>query len=348
MIKTLFDKTKIKNLQLKNRFVRSATWEGLANENSHMNDEIFKVYTDLAKGGVGLIITSYAHICADEQPTRNMLGIYDDSFIGNYKNLTETIHSYNSKIIMQIVYGGSQTSYNTENRLILGPSSIANIKTGVTPKSMDKNDIDSIVNSFAEAAYRCKLSGFDGVQIHGAHGYLLSQFLDPYHNRRTDEYGGCIENRARIIFEVYNAIRKKVGDTYHISIKINSSDFREDGATFSDCMYVVKKLDMLGVDSVEVSGGNFRNFKGESYFKDYASKISSSVNCPIMLVGGNRTVDSMSCILNSTNIEYFSICRPLICEPNLINEFKSNSNYKHKCVNCNQCMKKDKLCILHV
>ncbi|MEG1131972.1 MAG: NADH:flavin oxidoreductase [Romboutsia sp.] len=346
-MKTLFDKTQIKNLKLKNRFVRSATWECLANEDGHMNNQLLNVYKDLAQGGVGLIITSYAHICAEEQPNKKMLGIYDDSFIGDYKNLVEMIHSYDSKIIMQIVYGGSQTSFNTENRLILGPSSVSHLKTGVIPKAMSKNDINYIVDSFAKAAYRCKLSGFDGIQIHGAHGYLLSQFLDPYNNRRTDEYGGCIENRARIIFEVYNAIREKVGTDYHISIKINSSDFREGGATFDDCMYIVKELDNLGIDSIEISGGDFRSFKGESYFKDYASDLADLVNCPIMLVGGNRAFDSMDNILTNTNIEYFSICRPLICEPDLISKFKTNSKYEHKCINCNQCIKKDKLCVLH-
>ncbi len=346
-MRSLFDKTKIKNMSLKNRFIRSATWEGLANYDGHINDELLKVYSDLAKGGVGLIITSYAYITKDEQPNKGMLGIYDDSFINDYKELVDTIHSHGSNIMMQIVYGGSQTSYNTESRVILGPSAIPHLKTSITPKEMSKNDIAYIIESFANAAYRCKLAGFDGVQIHGAHGYLLSQFLDPYHNRRNDEYGGSIKNRSRIIFEIYKAIRFKVGDDYHIGIKINSSDFRESGATFEDCKYVIEKLDKLGIDSVEVSGGDFKSFKGESYFKEYASKLASIVSCPIMLVGGNRSINSMSDILNSTGIEYFSICRPLICEPDLINKFKNNIDYKHKCVCCNHCMKNEKLCIFH-
>lgn len=346
-MKTLFDKTQMKNMSLKNRFIRSATWEGLANSDGHINDDILKVYEDLAKGGVGLIITSYAYITPHEQPNRNMLGIYDDSFIDDYKQLIDTSHSFGSKIMMQIVYGGSQTSYNTENRLILGPSAIPNIKTNVVPKSMSKDDINYIIDSFAQAAYRCKLAGFDGVQIHGAHGYLLSQFLDPYHNKRCDEYGGCIENRSRIIFEIFNAIRKNVGEDFHISIKINCSDFRDDGATFNDCKYVVKRLDDLGIDSVEVSGGEFRSFSGESYFKNYATDLANSVKCPVILVGGNRTIDSMSNILNSTDIRYFSLCRPLICEPDIINKFKVSLDYKPKCINCNQCMKNNKLCALH-
>lgn len=346
-MKTLFDKTKIKNMELKNRFVRSATWEGLANEDGHINEEINKVYEDLAKGDMGLIITSYSYILEDEQPNRNMLGIYDDSFIEDYKHLIDKVHSYDSKIMMQIVYGGSNTSYNVGERTILGPSSIPQINRGTVPCEMSKDDINNVIKAFADAALRCKKAGFDGVQIHGAHGYLLSQFLDPYHNRRCDEYGGSTQNRARLILEVYKAVREKVGKDYHVGIKINCSDFRDSGASFDDCKYVVYELDKLGIDSVEVSGGDFRSFKGESFFKDYASELANNVSCPIMLVGGNKTFKNMESVLNNTNIELFSICRPLICEPDLVSKFMNDVNYKHKCVSCNKCMSTDKLCILH-
>lgn len=346
-MKTLFDKTKIKNMELKNRFVRSATWEGLANEDGHINEEINKVYEDLAKGDMGLIITSYSYILEDEQPNRNMLGIYDDSFIEDYKPLIDKVHSYDSKIMMQIVYGGSNTSYNVGERTILGPSSIPQISRGTVPCEMSKDDINNVIKAFVDAALRCKKAGFDGVQIHGAHGYLLSQFLDPYHNRRNDEYGGSIKNRSRLILEVYKAIREKVGEDYHVGIKINCSDFRDSGASFDDCKYVVYELDKLGIDSVEVSGGDFRSFKGESFFKDYASELANNVSCPIMLVGGNKTFKNMESVLNNTNIELFSICRPLICEPDLVSKFMNDVNYKHKCVGCNKCMSTDKLCILH-
>lgn len=346
-MKSLFDVTKIKNMDLKNRFVRSATWEGLANEDGHTNDDIIKVYEDLARGNVGLIITSYTYILEDEQPNRKMLGIYDDSFINDYKSLINIVHSYGSKIMLQIVYGGSNTGYNVGERKILGPSRIPQINRGTIPDEMSTEDIKTIINAFADAALRCKKSGFDAVQIHGAHGYLLSQFLDPYHNRRTDEYGGSIKNRSRLILEVYNAVRDRVGEDYHVGIKINCSDFRESGTNFEDCKYVVCELDKLGIDSVEVSGGDFRNFKGESFFKDYASSLADVISCPIMLVGGNKTYNIMDNILNTTNIEYFSICRPLICESDLISKFMKDKNYKHKCVGCNKCISTDKLCILH-
>jgi 2,4-dienoyl-CoA reductase-like NADH-dependent reductase (Old Yellow Enzyme family) len=346
-MKTLFDKTSMKNIDLKNRFIRSATWENRALENGSIDENIIDIYSDLADGGVGLIITSYAYITNEEKPNPRMLGIYDDSLIEVYTELVDTVHKKGSKIMMQIVYGGSSTSYNTESRTILGPSSVPNINKGTVPKEMSKDDIKHIVDSFSKAALRCKIAGFDGVQIHGAHGYLLSQFLDPHHNKRTDEYGGSIENRSRIILEVYRAVRNSVGDDYHVGIKINSSDNRDGGATIDDCLYTTKELDKSGIDSIEVSGGGFYNLKGESYFKDDASKVAASVNCPVILVGGNRTVDDMNNILNNTNIEYFSMARPLIREPELINLYKEDNSYKPKCINCGNCMNVEKTCIFN-
>lgn len=346
-MKSLFDQTSVKNMELKNRFVRSATWEGLSDDDGHINKNIMDVYEDLCKGDIGLIITSYAYITKDEKPNFGMLGIYDDSFIDEYSKLVKMVHSYGTKIIMQIVYGGSNTSYDVGSRVIWGPSAIKHLKTGTLPKEMTKEEIKLLINYFTDAALRCKEAGFDGIQIHGAHGYLLSQWLDPYHNRRTDEYGGSIENRARIIIEVYKAIREKVGEDYHISIKINSSDFRDGGANFEDCKYVLTELDKLGIDSAEISGGDFRGFKGEAFFREYAEELSDILSCPVILVGGNRSAKNMNDILNNTNIEYFSMSRPLICEPDLVSKFKNDIEYASKCIGCNQCYKNNKICALH-
>ena len=332
-MKSLFDETEMKNMKLKNRFVRSATWEGLADEKGYPTEEILDTYRKLADGGIGLIITSYAHITKEYPAAKGMLGIYDDSFIDVYKKLTDDVHKRGSAIMMQIVYGGSSSSIKYPNGEVLGPSAIPDLKTGVVPKEMTQEDIDYIVDSFKNAAIRVKKAGFDGVQIHCAHGFLLSKFLDPYHNRRRDRYGGSIEKSARIIIEVYKAIREAVGDDFHIGIKINSTDGRINGADFGVCRYTVDILDRLGLDSAEISGGNFREFKDEeSYYKDYADYISSETNCPILLVGGNRTVKNMNNILNSTDIEYFSLSRPLISEPDLINKYEENNDYIPKCL----------------
>lgn len=366
-MKNLFEKTTLKNINMKNRFIRSALWENLADDKGHMTSELFKVYEELAKGGASTIITGYAFVTKDEQPNPRMMGIYDDSFIQEYKELTDMVHKNDANIIMQLAYGGSQTGLTPPSKVILGPSAIENKVSKVTPKEATKDDIKFLVKSFADAALRVKKSGFDGVQIHVAHGYLLSQFLNPYYNQRTDEYGGSIENRGRIVFEVYEAVREAVGNDYPILVKINSEDCMEGGLTSEDSLYVSQKLAKLGVDAIEVSGGTVSDPSAikdnlffsrtkialgkdrESYFKEYATKLADKVNIPVILVGGNRHLDVMEDILNNTKIEYFSFGRPLTCEPDLINRWISGDTSKPKCVSCNQCFKTyGSRCILNI
>lgn len=177
------------------------------------------VYENLAKGGVGTIITGYAFVREDEQPNPGMMGIYDDSFIEEYKELTNLVHTNKSNIIMQIIYGGFMTSFNVGKRTIWGPSTMECEATGAMAREMSKEEIKLLISDFENAALRAKKACFDGIQIHAAHGYLLSQFLSPYYNKRKDEYGGNIENRGRIIFEIYKAIRVSVGKDFPIFIK---------------------------------------------------------------------------------------------------------------------------------
>lgn len=197
-MKTLFEEAKIGKILVKNRFVRSATWENMTTEDDHLTKKLFDIYGELAKSEVGLIITGYANVVKEEQPNHGMMGIYDDSFIDGYKNLTELVHSFGSKIIMQVAYGGTKTTYNVGKRLIYAPSEIAEKSTNVVGKAMTKEEIVYIENTFADAAKRVKESGFDGVEIHAAHTYLINQFLSPYYNKRTDEYGGSLENRMSL------------------------------------------------------------------------------------------------------------------------------------------------------
>lgn len=339
-MKNLFDEIKIGNMKIKNRFVRSATWENMADEKGHLTDKLFKVYEDLAKGGVGLIITSYCYILKEEKPNAGMIGIYDDSFIQEYKELTEKIHEHGSKIVLQIVYGGSQTRYNTEERVIWGMSATKHKSTGVVPKEISKEEIEILKKAFADAAVRAKKAGFDGVQIHGAHGYFLSQSLSAYYNRRNDEYGGSIENRGRLIIEVYDKVREAVGREYPVMLKINSSDFSEGEATFEECKYVCKALEDKGIDAVEISGGGriwATTIKEEGIYKDYAQEIAEIIDVPVILVGINRSLEFMNEILNSTKISLFSMSRPFLREPHLVNRWISGDKDKSKCISCGKC-----------
>lgn len=350
-MKKLFEKTEIGSMALKNRFVRAATWEWKADDKGHMTDELMKVYEDLAKGGAAAIITGYAFVLEQEQPNPCMMGIYDDSFIDEYRKLTDMVHGYDSKIIMQIVYGGPFTFHNAKERTIWGPSAVEHSVSKVTPKEMTADDISVLVKAFGDAAIRAKNSGFDGVEIHAGHGYLLNLFLQPGYNQRTDSYGGSPENRARIIYEVYDSIRAGVGSDFPVLIKLNCSDFmNERGQTFEDTLAICRKLEEKGIDAIEISGGPV--FKApkpekeakqvdrhgkESYFSGYAAEIAEALDVPVILVGGNRSVKVMDSLLNETGIEYFSLCRPLLSEPDLINKWMENPDYKPRCTSCGKC-----------
>jgi len=349
-MKTLFDETVLGGIKLKNRFIRAATWENMADRQGRMTDKLTKVYEDLAKGGVGLIITGYARVMQDEQPRPGMMGIYDDSFIEEYKNLTEMIHKNGCKIILQIAYGGSNTDYKVKDRKIWGPSAVAHQVYGTVPNEMTKEDIRMLGNAFTSAAERAQASGFDGLEYHASHGYLLSQFLTPFYNKRNDEYGGAIENRARIIYEIYEQSRNRVGSNFPLIIKLHCSDFMEQGFTFEESKIVCQELAKRGIDAIEISGGNFfsppevspvrMNIKSpeeESYFREYAAEIARIVNVPIILVGGNKSFEVMAGILSNSEIEYFSLSRPLLSEPDLINKWKIDSRTKARCMSCNKC-----------
>ena len=366
-MKTLFDETKVSKMNLKNRFIRSAIWEGLADEKGHLTDELINLYEDLAKGGVGTIITGFANVMEFDQPAPNMTGIYDDIFIDEYQRLTSKVHEYDANIIMQIVgpEGGPSaveplvTETTPQEKKVVQAFADAALQvkralerlvTGTTPKEMSKEYIKKVVQAFADAALRVKKTGFDGVQIHAAHGFLLSMFLNPYYNKRTDEYGGSIENRAKIVIESYDAVRQAVGEDFPILVKVNCEDFMEGGLTFEDSLYVCKVLSEMGVDAIEVSGGSYSSREGEgpirgsintkekeSYFKDYAARIAEEVKVPVALVGGNRSLDNMDEILNTTKIEYFSMARPFICEPDLINRWLEGDREPAKCLSCDAC-----------
>jgi 2,4-dienoyl-CoA reductase-like NADH-dependent reductase (Old Yellow Enzyme family) len=349
-MKTLFEQTKLGNISVPNRFVRSATWENLPTKEGYMTEELYKVYETLAKSDIGLIITGYANVVEEEQPNAGMMGIYNDYFIDQYKKLTDIIHSNGSTIIMQIAYGGTKTTYNVGERIILAPSEVPERGTKVSGKPMTKDEIDYIVEAFAEAGRRVKESGFDGVEIHAAHTYLINQFLSPYYNRRTDEYGGSLENRMRFLIEIFTTMREKVGDDFPILVKLTATEFFEGGLSFEETKLICKRLEELGVDGIEVSGnihGQAKAMVGnvfdehaiqeEGYFLEYAKIIAAEVKVPVITVGGFRDINNLEKILNETNINYFALSRPLLAEPGLIKRWKTGNRKPAICIRCSKC-----------
>lgn len=350
-MKQVFEEVKIKNMAVKNRFVRSSTWENMATDSGHLTKPLLDLYETLAKNDVGLIITGYANIVPEEKPNAGMFGIYNDSFIEDYKKLTACVQSYGCKIILQLAYGGTKTTYNVKDRVIYSPSDIPEKSTNITGKPMTLEDIKYITHAFSEAALRAKKSGFDGIEIHAAHTYLINQFLSPYYNKRTDQYGGSLTNRMRFLTEIYEATRQKVGDNFPIIVKLTSTEFFDGGLSFEETKIICKELEKIGVDGLEITGNihgkaekligrEFDGFKiqRDIYFGDYAAEISKIVNLPIIVVGGIKNYYAVEELLNNSNIEFFALSRPLLTEPSLIQRWKNEPFKKNvKCIRCSKC-----------
>lgn len=336
-MKKLLDKTKIGNMTLKNRFICAAM--GDSTDDGHLIKNIFMKYDTLAQGGVGTIITGFTLVDETER-LAPITAIYDDLFIDEFRKLTDIVHSQGANILLQLVFLGSSLYWKIDKqRVVLGPSAVANLTSQVIPKEMDIREIKAVQEKFAKAALRAKKAGFDGIEIHAAHGFLLNQFITPYYNRRNDGYGGSIENRARMLLETYSAIREAVGKDYQVWVKVNSTDGFEDGLTFDDCRYVCKELAKLGSNAIEISG-NWMALSStkEIYFKEEATTIAKENNVVVIVTGGNRDFRQMEQLLNSTNIEYFGMARPFICEPDLVNRYEKEHTEQISCISCNSCL----------
>ncbi len=347
-MKKLLESTTIGNLTLKNRFIRSTIADHAVD--GHLNKEILEKYKNLATGGVGTIITGFALIDgAEKSSSFPMLSMYDDSFIEEYQELTNEVHTHGVNIILQLVYEGSYVMGDVAGRTVLGASAVANLNTKIVPTEMNTSEIKVLQEKFAQAALRGKKAGFNGIEIHAAHGFLLNQFITPYYNHRNDSYGGSIKNRARMLLETYTTIREAVGDNYPIWVKVNSTDGFEGGMTLADCRYVCKELAKLGVDAIEISGNWLPlSPKKETYFKEEAAIIAKENHVAVIVTGGNRDYGQMEQLLNSTAIEYFGMARPFISEPDLVNKFEKEHLLRTECISCNACTNSNNVgkCIL--
>ena len=347
---TLFELSEINGMKLQNRFVRSATWEGLAADDGSCTPRLVDLMVTLAKGGVGLIITSHAYVQKVGQASGGQLGIHNDDMIPGLKEMTAAVHDQNGKIICQLAHAGFFGNAKLSGQTPIAPSAIDGIAEGMR-KEMTAEDIQSVVAAFAAAAHRAKIAGFDGVQIHGAHGYLLSEFISPMFNHRTDEYGGSIENRARLPLAVLQAIREAVGADYPVLIKMNCKEFTDDGLAPEDFIQIGKMLADEGIDAIEVSGGlpvspktrpsqlGINKEEKEAYFQEEARALKKQTYTPIILVGGNRSFHVAEQLVAEGVADYISMSRPLIREPHLINRWKAGDLTKAACVSDNMCFR---------
>jgi 2,4-dienoyl-CoA reductase-like NADH-dependent reductase (Old Yellow Enzyme family) len=252
----LFEPIQLNGPQLKNRLVRSATHEGMADRNGFPTEALFTLYGRLARGGVGLIITGFAFVAENGRGfLPGMNGIHTDAHIAAYRKLTAHVHAAGTAIAMQIVHAGRQTTRETIGMRPLAPSAVKDKAIFVRPQAMSDADIHRVIEDFGQAARRARESGFDAVQIHAAHGFLLNNFLCPHTNRRMDRWGGSVENRMRIIRAVYRRCRELAGADYPLLIKINATDALKKGLTLEESLEMARMMEALGFDAIEVSCG---------------------------------------------------------------------------------------------
>ena len=345
--KSVFDSVALGNITSANRIMRSATWEGMADDDGRVTDRLVEVYRKLGAGGVGTVVTSVSYVLPEGKGMPGMISASDDADIPGLSRIADAIHAGGAKAFLQIAYCGTQSRIGVNERT-WSPSGVAEPSTGSAGHEMSAVEIESLVRAFADAAGRAAAAGFDGVQIHAAHGYLLSQFLSPLQNRRTDGYGGTPENRGRIISEIITLI-KSGNPALTVIIKINGSDQIDGGLTLRDSIEICRMLDLSGIDGTEVSGGvvaagakaairgGIRTADDEGYFFDDASAIADAVGVPVMSVGGYRSPDVMDGKLNGSNVAMFSMSRPFLAESDLVNRWRSGDRAKAKCVSCSRC-----------
>jgi 2,4-dienoyl-CoA reductase-like NADH-dependent reductase (Old Yellow Enzyme family) len=355
----LFQPKKIGDMTVKNRIVRSATYEGMAKDGI-VDERYVDLYRRLAMGEVGLIVGGFAFVKRNGIGTRYQTGIHSDECIPMLRKATEAVHEVDEdvKFVLQIAHCGRQRTGCKEYGEIVAPSAVGYISYGkkedikIVPREMTLAEVEEIARFFVAAAERAKRAGFDGVQLHAAHGYLLSEFLSPYTNRRTDAYGGSTENRVRIILEILDGIRERCGKGWPVLIKLQVDDFLnvEPSLKMPESVEIARTVAEAGIDAIEISGGIYESQiqitsktkintpEDEAYFLPYARRIKKVIGeTPLILVGGIRSLEVAEGTLTKGEADFVSMSRPLIREPDLPKKWRKNLSHKADCISCNRC-----------
>ncbi len=336
----VFSEGRIANLLLKNRLVRAATFMGVSPD-GYFSEKGVAIYKALSEGGVGLIISGHMTVVPPESKGEiyPQTCIYDDRFTPSIRKIANTVHQVGNgcKVFAQINHVGMSDIVDNP----VSPSDVCwpNIKKEL--RVLSTNEVEDIVANFVDAAKRVHEAGFDGVELHCAHGYLLSSFLSPYTNRRTDKYGGSTEKRVNIVREIITQVRKRIGSDFPILVKMNSDDIVEGGIDLDSFPALAKEIAKTGVDAIEVSGSNcirmgLHNPEEQSYFVKYAERLDLDI--PVILTGGNKSVELIENISHEDKVDFFGFARPLIREPDLPNRWLEGRGGKEcTCISCNLC-----------
>lgn len=343
----LFEATTLNGMTLSNRFVRSATWEGLAAPDGAVTPKLIRTMVDLANGKVGLIISGHAFVSPEGRAGNGQLTACDDTFLDGLAAMATAVHDAGGRIALQLAHAGCKANATLSGLPAFGPSE----QPGSACRAFDQDGIARLVEAFAQAARRASRAGFDAVQIHSAHGYCLNQFLSRAWNRREDAYGGPLKNRARLLLEVVRAVRGAVGSGYPVLVKLNTEDFVESGLTIEESSVVAQLLEEASVDAVELSGGckqagearmaarkgRIKSPEQEVYYRQAAARCKKLLKIPVMLVGGIRSLEVAGSVLRAGLADYIALSRPLICEPGLVRRWMEGDRRPAECVSDNAC-----------
>jgi len=357
----LFTEANIKSLKIKNRFVRSATYEGMGTPDWGPSRRLAELYNELADGEVGLIITGGTFIerhnnFALPEGVPVPVAMDRDRCVDKWPEIVEEVHRRGSRIVLQVNHSGPRDNPFLRGEAPIASSDVLNKTGALVARTMTTGEIQEYIEKFAQACRRSKEAGFDGVQLHGGHGFLISSFISPHMNTRTDEYGGSTENRARFISEIAERARQLVGVDYPLMIKMNCDDFFPGGLVVNEAVRIAQIVEAAGIDCIEVTGGipeSVHYLRGldrelarqpekerkEAFFRTLGSAIKKAVDVPIILVGGIRTPGVMEKIIEEGVADFVSLSRPFIREPDLVKRWKAGDRSRASCISCNRCLK---------
>ena len=353
----LFEPIKIGNFEIKNRFIRSATFSAICDNNGFVTDKGIELKKMLADSDIGLIISGYSYVLKNGKRGNNMNGIDTDDHIPGCQEMTRAVHERDGRIVMQLAHCGvifdNLKGRDTEFLAVSIVDSLPDFRK--TARVMNEEDIQTIIKAFGQSARRAQEAGFDGIQLHAAHGYLFTQFLTPRLNERTDQWGGPLKNRMRFLIEVIREIKKCVNDDFPVMVKLGVHDYLDFGVglTLDEGVEIAAAVEKEGVCFIEISNGKHdRRYEKEHVFKvttpdeeAYLIKDAKAVRLlttvPLSLVGGMRSFSVMEKMVANNIVDCVSMCRPLIREPGLIKRWKNGDYRKSACISCNQCVHVD-------
>ncbi len=315
----LFEPITIKGLVLKNRLVMPPMATNMATEDGEVTDRHIRHYTTRARGGVGLIIIEHTYVSRDGRLSPGQLGLYDDRLVPGLKRLAAAIHAEGTKVIIQLTHSGAKALRNVTGEQPAGPWTVMLPKASEASRPLTIPDIKALVVRFGEAAYRAIEAGFDSVELHGAHGYLLGQFLSPYTNQRNDAYGGNLAERLTFPLEVIEEVKTRLGENTPLFYRLGGDDMLEGGLTRQEGKLAAQHLERADVDVIDVSGGiggdGQRSLTEQGYFVPLAEGIKETVKVPVIGVGNITEPEYADSIVREQKVDLVAVGRLLLSNP---------------------------------